>query len=258
MITASSIKLVQATYPNDGSLLKLEGSVQDLLAEQQSFRLGNLIVDYSTAQLEGFLSRSLADGVYVEVETQQALQGLVLIASKVKLKSGKLDFPQNARIELEGAVTAVASSADTGGRFTLNNQIVVTDSNTLFVGMSAANVVLDAVLEVEGYIDSTGELRASRVTARRPSPDGSYGMHFAGEITAIDNGTQSIVVQGSTLLVDNASMLLAGQDEQNHATQVTKFSALSVGQYVEVEAILQNDGTLRVLRLDVDGNPRKR
>ena len=257
-ITASSIKLAQATYPNDGSLLKLEGSVQDLLAEQQSFRLGNLTVDYSTAQLEGFLSHSLADGVYVEVETQQALQGLVLIASKVKLKSGKLDFPQNALIELEGAVTTIETNTDTSSRFTLNNQVIVTDANTQFMGMSVADIVLDALLEVEGYINSTGELRASRVAARRPPPDGTHGMRFAGDITAIDHDAQSIVVQGSTLFIDNASMLLAGQDKQDHTMQVTKFSALSVGQYVEVKAILQNDGTLRVLRLDVGGkSPRK-
>ena len=258
VITASSIKLAQATYPNDGSLLKLEGSVQDLLAEQQSFRLGNLTVDYSTAQLEGFLSRSLADGVYVEVETQQALQGLVLIASKVKLKSGKLDFPQNARIELEGAVTTIEANTDTSSRFTLNNQVIVTDANTQFVGMSAGDIVLDALLEAEGYINSLGELQASRVAARRPAPNDNHDQHLAGQITAMDYAAKTLVVQGSTLVVDNASMLLDGRDDQRQIVQVTRFEALSVGQYVEVKAILQNDGTLRVLRLDVGGNPRKR
>lgn len=255
VITASSIKLLQTAYPNDGALLKLEGSVQDLLAEQQSFRLGDLTVDYSTAQLEGFLSgTSLHNAQYVQVETRQALQGLVLIASKVKVKSPKFDFPQNARIEVEGTVTALDSTVVLGSRFTLNNQVVVTDAQTLFMGMSTADIVLNVLLEVEGTINSAGELQATRVAARRAHD--AQGMRFAGQISAIDATAKSFVLQGNTLMVDNATMLLNGRNDQDHSMQVTTFDALTVGEYVEVEAILQDDGTLRVLRLDVGGRSR--
>ncbi len=60
MITASSITLVRERYPNDGSLLKLAGSLSGLQTEQHTFRLGDLVVDYSTAQLEGLLTGTAA------------------------------------------------------------------------------------------------------------------------------------------------------------------------------------------------------
>ena len=248
-ITATSMTLVADQYPNDGTVLHVEGKVQDLLAEQQSFRLGDLTVDYSTAQLEGFLSgETLTDGRYINVETQQALQSGILIASKVSVKSPKPDFPTNAAVRVEGTVSEITSTTDSGVTFVLDNQTIVTDAQTQFKGLTLNDLAVDMVLEVKGTINTAGELQAQCVEARlvQLTPP----QRFSGEITAIDSGTKTITVQSTLLVIDNGSMLLNGHDDKKH-TAFTTFDALTVGSYVNVDAILTDDGTWQVLRLDM-------
>lgn len=242
-ITASSIKLVQKQYPQDGSLLKLAGTVSALQPEQTSFRLGDLVVDYASAQLEGFLTATaLANGQWVEVETRTEPQGHAVVASKVRLKPARAEFPQNTRLELEGAITAVESAS----RFSVNGQPVSWDASTRLVGLTAAGLVLNAEIEVEGRIAQDGSLQASRIALRHAK--GIPGMAWKGSITAIDASQKTFVLLGSTFVVDQASMLLGDRDAANQQT-TTAFALLNVGDTVEVEAILQADGTLRVLRL---------
>jgi len=243
VITASSISLVRDHYPNDGSLLKLAGSVNGLLTESHSFRLGDVVVDYSTAQLEGFLpSDSLTNGVFVEVESRMALQGQTVLASKVRLKKLRVDYPQNTRLEVEGVVTAVTSAT----QFSLNGQPVAMTASTRFDGLTSAGVILDNELEVEGTIDQSGTLQASRIALRHAQA--TDGVRWQGTITAIDAAQKRFVLLGSTFVVDQASMLLGDRDAANHQS-TTAFALLNVGDTVEVDALLQADGTLKVLRL---------
>lgn len=243
VITASSIRLVQKQYPQDGSLLKLAGSVSGLQTQQTSFRLGDLVVDYSPAQLEGFLPGiTLANGQFVEVETRTALQGQTVMASKVRLKPLRTDYPQNTRLELEGIITAVESAS----RFSVNAQPVSWDANTRLVGLATSDLVLDVAVEVEGRVAGDGTLQASRIALRHAR--GMPGMAWKGAITAIDATQKTFVLLGSTFVVDQSSMLLGDRDAANHQG-TTAFALLNIGDAVEVEAILQADGTLRVLRL---------
>lgn len=243
VITASSIRLVQKQYPQDGSLLKLAGNISGLQTQQTSFRLGDLIVDYSPAQLEGFLpGTSLANGQFVEVETRTARQGQTVLASKVRLKPQRADYPQNTRLELEGVITAV----DSASHFSVNGQPVSVDASTRFVGLAATDLVLDVAVEVEGRIGGDGTLQASRIALRHAK--GMPGLAWKGTITAIDAAQKTFVLLGSTFVVDQASMLLGDRDAANHQS-TTAFALLNVGDAVEVEAILQADSTLRVLRL---------
>lgn len=243
VITASSIRLVQKQYPQDGSLLKLAGNISGLQTQQTSFRLGDLTVDYSPAQLEGFLpGTSLANGQFVEVETRTARQDQTVLASKVRLKPQRADYPQNTRLELEGVITAV----DSASRFSVNGQPVSWDASTRFVGLTATDLLLDMAVEVEGRIAGDGTLQASRIALRHAR--GMPGMAWKGTLTALDATQKTFVLLGSTFVVDQASMLLGDRDAANHQSTMA-FALLNVGDAVEVEAILQVDGTLRVLRL---------
>ena len=243
MITASSVTLQRDRYANDGALLKLAGTVSGLLTAQTTFQLGDVVVDYATARLEGFTAgTSLSNGVFVEVESRAALQGQRVIATKVRVKPVRTDYPQNTRLEMEGVVTALESSS----RFTLNGQAVATSSSTRFDGLSASGIVLNAGLEVEGTMDASGVLQATRVALRHAKD--TAGVRWQGAITAIDAAQKTFSLLGSTFVVDQASMLLGDRDALNHQS-TTAFALLNVGDTVAVDALLQADGTLRVLRL---------
>ncbi len=243
-ITASSMSLRQQRYPQDGSLLKLAGSVTALQTDITAFRLGELVVDYSTAQLEGFAPGTiLQNALWVEVETRTALQGKTVLASKVRWKPTRKEFPQNTRLEVEGIITAVESAS----RFSVNGQAVALQNNTRFDGLQAAELALNLAVEVEGVIDTNGTLQASRV-ALRHAKSAPTDIRWQGTLTAIDAAQQRFVLLGSTFVVDQASMLLGERDAINRQTS-TAFALLNVGDAVEVDALLQADGTFKVLRL---------
>ena len=243
VITASSVTLQRDRYANDGALLKLAGTVSSLVTAQTTFQLGEVVVDYATARLEGFTAgTSLSNGVFVEVESRVALQGQRVIATKVRVKPVRADYPQNTRLEMEGVVTARESTS----RFTLNGQAVATSSSTRFDGLSASGIVLNAGLEVEGTLDASGVLQATRVALRHAKD--TAGVRWQGAITAIDAAQKTFSLLGSTFVVDQASMLLGDRDALNHQS-TTAFALLNVGDTVAVDALLQADGTLRVLRL---------
>jgi hypothetical protein len=243
VITASSLTLRRDHYPNDGSLSKLAGNVSGLATAQTTFRLGDVLVDYATAQLEGFAAgTSLSNGMFVEVESRAALQGQRVVASKVRVKQPRADYPANTHLEMEGVVTALASTS----RFTLNGQVVATTATTRFDGLSASGIGLNAALEVEGTLDASGVLQATRVALRHAQ--NMAGVRWQGAITSIDATQKTFSLLGSTFVVDQASMLLGDRDALNHQS-TTAFALLNVGDTVEVEALLQADGTLKVLRL---------
>lgn len=248
VITASSITLLPGRQPQDGAGLKLEGRVSVFLPEQHSFQLGNLIVDYTPAQLEGFLpGQTLAEGQFVQVETRQPLQGLTLVASRVVLKK-QPDYPQDTRLHMEGVVTALA----TANRFTLNDQVVVVSAATRFDDLTVSDLALNMALEVEGAINQAGELLASRVAAQHVR-DGRTLM-LEGNVLLLQPDQKTFTLPGGVLQVDNASMLLLGRDADQRQTSGS-FASIKVGDFVRVEAVPQSDGSLRVLRLDWGAPP---
>jgi hypothetical protein len=89
-------------------------------------------------------------------------------------------------------------------------------------------------------------LQATRVALRHAKD--TAGVRWQGAITAIDAAQKTFSLLGSTFVVDQASMLLGDRDALNHQS-TTAFALLNVGDTVAVDALLQADGTLRVLRL---------
>lgn len=244
IITATSITRLKVQYANDGSVLHLEGTISALNTAQSSFQLGDLTVDYTTSRLEGFLpTQTLQNGLYVQIKTQQAVQGQVVTASSIRLKNQYTAYPQNTAIRVEGIVTAVLSTT----AFTLNQQPVIITSTTVLDDFSLSQLLANIAIEVEGNIDQKGNLVASRMHLRQAND--AQVIRQTGSITALDTTQKTFVLQGQTFVVDNSSMLLGERDAINHHAPIT-FSTLTVGQPITVEAVLQSDGRLKVLRLD--------
>jgi hypothetical protein len=102
--------------------------------------------------LEGFPASGPVDGDIVEAQGTTLLPDGTLQATKVQKEDGELHGHHGDGGELEGLVTRFVSATD----FDVAGQKVTTTGTTVFVGGTAADLKMDARVEVEGTLDATG------------------------------------------------------------------------------------------------------
>jgi hypothetical protein len=240
MIRASSITLKQSVFISGESMLEVKGRISELNPDAKTFLLDQLLVDYSLADLSE-LSGALAVGQYVEVESKLALQGGILLASKVETEDEYTVFESGQEVELEGLVTQFISA----NQFSVNGQPVITDTNTLFEKGTAADIQLNSFIEVEGYINTLGVLVADEVSVKQASA--TEAVEVEGSISALDFNANELTVQGTTVVVDNSTILL---DETSETEYSIRFSDLRVNDFIEVKGTALLSGKLLALRID--------
>ena len=240
MIRASSITLKQTFFISGESMLEVKGRISEVNPDAKTFLLDQLLVDYSIADLSE-LSDALAVGQYVEVESELALQGGTLLASKVEIEDEYTVFESGQEVELEGLVTQF-TSAD---QFSVNGQPVISDANTRFEKGTAADIQLNSFIEVEGYINNFGVLVADEISVKQAST--AETSEVEGRITALDWDANELTVQGTTVVVDNSTILL---DETSETEYSIRFSDLRVNDFIEVKGTPLVSGKLLALRID--------
>jgi hypothetical protein len=135
---------------------QIRGTVQNVDASAQTFRINSLTVDYSTANPTGPVNA----GAPLTVRGYALSSTGVLMASSVQVSSG-IGAPDD-RGTVEGIVTRFTSAAS----FEINGQRISTDSSTQFVPKKAA-LDLNSAVEVQGLFDAAGVLLASRVKVKQ-------------------------------------------------------------------------------------------
>jgi hypothetical protein len=130
-----------------GLVVEIQGFVVNLDADLETFEINDLTVDYSLADVSGLPGGVPADGLWVEVEGVLDNVGGEMMATEIQLgdEVGTEDADQ---IEFMGFVTDFVSVSE----FSLGNQVVHTDGETLFVDGRPEDVALGAKLEAEGSL----------------------------------------------------------------------------------------------------------
>lgn len=209
--------------------VQVTGNVANLQTGEERFSIGQLSIDYNAADLSG-LNTSLVNGLSVIVSAPAAnldapsmnlRAATILPAVLAQLDSGR-------RVEIEGIISEVLSDT----RFSLDGRTVSTDGNTLFqlVGgapASAAAVNLNTRVEVEGSVDASGTIEATRVIVI-PSDES----RLMGRIESLDAGSQSLRVLG----IDVSTTSRTRYDADDGGSAASGFSQLGVGSYVEIDA----------------------
>jgi hypothetical protein len=152
VFNASSIDIEAAQ-----AVAQVKGVVQALDADRAVLRVGNLVVDYSSAAVEG----TIAKGVTVIVQGMDAGTGNPLAASNVEVYEG-LGEP-GEKGDLEGIITAFASAQD----FDVNGQQVLADPDTKYV-LHGADLGVNVQVKVKGRFDAAGVLVADKIQAEKP------------------------------------------------------------------------------------------
>ena len=225
-----------ATYTGE---LEVKGVVVSHNATDQTFMIGNLIVDYGSypAMLDGM--SEITDDMYVEAKASTYTAGsLSMVATKVELEDdGKIGHQgdQHEEYEIKGMLTAAYD--DGTKKFGINDQMVLVNDATEYEGVSTADMhsgnVGNLYMEVEGNFNADGELVAEEVELE--DDDVNDSAEIQGHITNLvvtdtNNGTFSIgtvdlTVTNDTIMKDSEGAMPESKFNMTH---------LRDGDFVEV------------------------
>lgn len=239
MIRANSLTLQQPKFIAGTSSQLVEGRITKADPQTQTLVVNGLTIDYSRV-----VRNSLpAVNQYLRITSKESLQNNILIASDYTLTPEFVEFVQGEEAELEGLVTALISSS----RFAINGQLVVTTAETEFENSTAADLKLNALVEVEGQINQQGELVAEEVSVRQASRNQT--LELEGKVTEINAAAQTFKVLENTLLVDASTMMMHKTEERETSL---RFADLHLNDHLEIKARQLADGRLLALRIERD------
>ncbi len=215
-IQATRVEVKKASQ--NGDEIEVKGVISMLTAT--SFQIGTLTVDYSAAA--SLPTVTLSDGLFVEVKSIQGIDSLSgnLIASEIKLESnGKSGIEGNdgEEVELSGPIGTGPSS--TG--FSLNGTSVLISNNTSFKRGTLSTIAEGVQVEVEGTLNSNGELVADKVSFREATET-----EVQATISAVDLTAGTVTVMGLTVKVDASTLF---KDDSNNPVRFFGLDDLVAG-----------------------------
>jgi hypothetical protein len=217
---ANQVVLATRIEREDAGEFEVRGIVEQVDTVARRFRISALVVDYSTAQLDDLPGGAPANGQLVEVEGAALDANGVLRATAVAGKNLRVG-DDNRHFEIEGLVTRFVSATD----FDVNGQPVTTSSTTRFERGTAANLALNARVEVEGRIVN-GVLQASKVQFENEA-----NLRLAAPVQDIEAAAGRFTALG--VVVETG---MGTRFEDRTAAQLREFdvTSLRVGDFVEV------------------------
>lgn len=166
------------------------------------------------------LPAGLANGAFVEVRSQKAVQtGNVIEAASITLEDHLPGLPQS-ETEIEGIVTSATGSA----QFMVNGTPVTTGPGTTWSGGLPEDLVVGVKVEVEGVLGSDGTLAARKVSFRA-------NIRLQGAVTEPSAAAGTFKVNGIPIKVDALT------------DQRVSLASLTGGQLVQIRGTLGRDGT---------------
>ncbi|SFO71623.1 DUF5666 domain-containing protein [Enterovibrio norvegicus] len=192
----SVVKFLQD--PLDGEMVA-EGRVSALDTNSLSFKIGSsLTISFDPRVVQD--KRTLADGMWVEVQGQYDESNGELIPSRITIKTYN-DFPNDG--EIEGIVTWVAKDKS---EFELNYRgRIAVRSNTEFDDGNKNNLLAGALVEVE--IGKQGNALYAKEIEFEDDFDfdidwDQFEFEEEGRVTNIDSNTHSFTINGKAIVTD--------------------------------------------------------
>lgn len=203
-----------------------------------TFEVNDMIVNYGAATVDTQGDVPLRTGMLVDIKATAAPSGGVLTAVEVEEEGRLSGAAPGDEAEIEGLITQVLSTT----RFVLDGLIVAHDASTRFERGSAAGLVVNARVEVEGRVDANGVLQAETIEL-----EDEIDVSVATTVDAIDPAAGTITVLGKVFRTDISTQFEDERDE----LEPFRLSDLSVGDYVEVSAY-RDGNVLTASRIERD------
>ena len=229
-----------------GMPMEIKGEVNGLNEGLQRFNIGPQTCDYSAAMLE-LAGATLANGLYVEVTSTQALENGVLKLDRIQARDRDRDRDRDhlcatgCEFDLEGYITEFVSATE----FTVDGSPVTSTSSTVYVDGTVDTLAVDVKVAIQGTLDEAGVLVADRIVIRMPSV-----IEIRADVEAIDMDTASVTVLGIDATTNDWTLF---RDDSDADLYEFWLDDLAIGDRVEVRAYL-DAGTVVATRLERD-NP---
>ncbi len=234
-----------------GAEIEVKGLVSSLNPATQSFRLGELTVNYSQASE---VPANLVNGLYVEAKTNQVLSGdlatgFVMIASKIEVEDDgdiEIEGESGEDIKVQGMVSDITNTS-----FRFNGMLVEFASLEIDDDFDIKAMTEGMLITVEGYFNASGQFVVKEIEDEHESE-----FEVSGTVVSTTDTTISIVVgnQVMTFEVNNSTRMLDEQD----STQLHYFGLTNVssGEYVEIKYYIDaNTGAVVATELERDDSP---
>ena len=208
--------------------IELKGLILSLDASTNTFKIGSLTIDYSSAT---DLPSNIDNNLLVEVKTDTTLtgnvtDGFVMTASKVEIEDDgdvEIDGDEGDEIEVQGLVSDVT---ETSLRF--NGQLIELSSLDLEDDFDTASLVNGMMITVEGHIDADGNFVVEEIEEDHVSE-----LEIEGLVTAKTSTT--VTVSDNTFTINNDTRMSDEQDEDVTPLHYFSLDDVAVGDFVEVE-----------------------
>jgi hypothetical protein len=145
-IRATFLEKTGEFVPGKETVVEVAGFIVNLNTGLKTFEINDLTVNYALID-SGDLPQGFDDGLLVEVEGTLEAAGGEMRATSIEL-GDEIGDGNSDQIEVLGFVTDVVSDFE----FTVGNQVVQFDANTLFVDGKPEDILLGAKLEAEGSL----------------------------------------------------------------------------------------------------------
>lgn len=225
VLRATRVDKTQEAF-RPGTVLEVEGTISNLDAENQTFMLNALQVDFSAARLINLPADQLRNGQTVEVRSARNIVRGVLFANRVAAQAAGIQGDPGEAIDLQGIITRVRSATT----FEVNGQRVRLTPTTVFEGGTADDIAVDVHVEVEGAFDEAGVLVAAEI---------DFFIDLEGTITQ--------VLSADTFEVDGQLVRLTPLTAFERGTAAD----IAVGVDVEVAGFFDEEGVLIAAEIDI-------
>ena len=185
---------------------------------------------------------NFAVGVLVEVEGSQQTDGTVTAKEIHVESSGGGGSSSGSYFEFYGVIETQPAGTGGVGDWTIAGRTVRVTSSTS-IETRNGTLQVGALVEVKGVVDSAGVITASRIEVKSSSSTGGGSpqySQFYGSIEALpSNQLGEWRISGRTVTVTASTYI-----DREHGPAV-------VGAYVEVEGIIQADGSFTATKIEI-------
>lgn len=220
----------------DSAESEIKGLISNLNTTDKTFTIEGLAIDYSSTATLEISAAELSNGMLVEVEGQ--LQGNTLIASEIEQEDLHHESEDGVEVDLSGYITSLDLEANT---FVIGNTTIVLNEETEFEDASLQQLALNTFVSVEGTFNELGQLVAEEIGF-----EDSIALELSGPVTAVNGNL--ISVMGIEVAVDTLTRIKDDRDD----LQYFNAADIQVGDFVEVRATENSDGSYHALRLERD------
>jgi len=239
---------VKKTRLVSGDKIEVKGHIA-LPITDTTFMIGDLTVDFSSAEFDDMTVELIAENLLVEVKSNAGFNDAnELLATKIELKNnGKRNYQyddDDEKVEVQGIISVVVSNSE----IQVNGVTVLLDSSTRLVHGDETTLAVGLKVKLEGEINNGGVLVADKLVFQ-PSSD----IEMTGEIESIDIANNAMTLFGLMVTFNNSTMLEDDRDDVHESELVkSQFSVddLAVGDWIEIKAFKNASGGLTATKAE--------